>query len=236
MVSSIPTPTVAGLAMTSSAAAVPIRIDFVSDIVCPWCAIGLASLEQAIARVGDDISVELHVQPFELNPEMAPEGEAIDEHLARKYGLSPAQLEQNRERLRERGAEVGVDFAIGARTRTYNTFDAHRLLHWAAAEGRQLPLKHALLRAYFTDGEDVSDRRTLVRLAEAVGLPPERASAVLDSDAYADEVRADEQRYLRAGINSVPAVIIDRELLVSGGQPPDVFESALRQIVAQRRG
>jgi predicted DsbA family dithiol-disulfide isomerase len=222
--------------MTSSPAPVPIRIDFVSDIVCPWCAIGLASLEQAIARGGDEVAVDLHIQPFELNPDMAPEGEAIDEHLARKYALSPAQLEQNRERLRERGAEVGVDFAIGARTRTYNTFDAHRLLHWAGAEGRQLPLKHALLRAYFTDGEDVSDRATLVRLAEAAGLSAERASALLASDEYADEVRADEQLFLRAGIDSVPAVIFDREFLVSGGQPPGVFESALRQIVAQRRG
>jgi predicted DsbA family dithiol-disulfide isomerase len=222
--------------MTSSPAPVPIRIDFVSDIVCPWCAIGLASLEQAIARAGDAVAVELHIQPFELNPDMAPEGEAIDEHLARKYALSPAQLEQNRERLRERGAEVGVDFAIGARTRTYNTIDAHRLLHWAGAEGRQLPLKHALLRAYFTDGEDVSDRATLVRLAEAAGLSAERASALLASDEYADEVRADEQLFLRAGIDSVPAVIFDREFLVSGGQPPGVFESALRQIVAQRRG
>jgi predicted DsbA family dithiol-disulfide isomerase len=216
--------------------AVPIRIDFVSDIVCPWCAVGLASLEQAIARVGDEVAVELHVQPFELNPDMAPEGEAIDEHLARKYGLTPPQLEQNRERLRQRGAEVGVDFAIGARTRTYNTFDAHRLLHWAAEEGRQLPLKHALLRAYFTDGEDVSDAATLARLAAEAGLPADRAAAILDSDEYADAVRADEQAFLRAGISSVPAIIFDREYLVSGGQPVDVFENVLRQIASGRRG
>ncbi|WP_133499089.1 DsbA family oxidoreductase [Cognatilysobacter terrigena] len=215
---------------------VPIRIDFVSDVVCPWCAIGLMALEQAIARVGDDIAVEMHVQPFELNPDMAPAGEAIDEHLGRKYGLSPAQLEQNRERLRERGAQVGFDFAMGARTRTYNTFDAHRLLHWAAEEGRQLPLKHALLRAYFTDGEDVSDHATLVPLAASVGLPAERASEILASDAFVDEVRADEQTFLRAGINSVPAIILDREYLISGGQPVEVFEQALRQVAGQRRG
>ena len=125
----------------------PIRIDFVSDVVCPWCAIGLAALEQAIARVGDDIAVDLHVQPFELNPDMAPGGEGIDEHIGRKYGLTAAQMEENRARLRERGAAVGVDFAMGARSRIYNTFDAHRLLHWAAQEGRQLPLKRALLHA-----------------------------------------------------------------------------------------
>ena len=220
--------------MSSPDGAVPIRIDFVSDIVCPWCAIGLASLEQAIARVGDAVAVELHVQPFELNPDMAPEGEAIDAHLARKYGLSAAQLQENRERLRERGAEVGVDFAMGARTRTYNTFDAHRLLHWAADEGLQLPLKRALLRAYFTAGENVSDHAALARIAAEVGLPADRAAAVLASDEYADDVRADEQRFLRAGIHSVPAVIFDREYLVSGGQPVEVFENALRQIAGRR--
>lgn len=215
---------------------VPVRVDFVSDIVCPWCAIGLASLERAIARLGDEVAVELHVQPFELNPDMAPEGEAIDEHLGRKYGLSAAQLAENRERLRARGAQVGVEFATGARSRIYNTFDAHRLLHWAATEGRQLPLKHALLRAYFTDGENVSDRATLVRLAAGVGLPAERAAAVLASDDYADEVRADEQAVLRAGIHSVPAIIFDRQYLVSGGQPVEVFERVLRQVAGERRG
>jgi predicted DsbA family dithiol-disulfide isomerase len=222
--------------VTDTTPAVPVRIDFVSDIVCPWCAIGLASLEQAIARVGDLVAVELHVQPFELNPDMAPEGESIAEHLGRKYGLSSAQLQQNRERLRERGAEVGVDFATGARARIYNTFDAHRLLHWAGEEGRQLELKHVLLRAYFTDGLDVSDHATLARLAGEAGLSEEAARAVLGSGAYTDEVRADEQTLQRAGINSVPAIIFDREFLVSGGQPVEVFESALRQIAGQRRG
>jgi len=222
--------------MTSATSAVPIRIDFVSDVVCPWCAVGLAALEQAIARVGDAVAVELHVQPFELNPQMPPGGEAIDEHLGRKYGLAPAQLEENRERLRQRGAEVGVDFAIGARTRIYNTFDAHRLLHWATIEGKSVALKHALLRAYFTDGENVSDADTLVRLATEVGLPADRARAVLASGEYADAVRADEQTFTRGGINSVPAIIFDRQYLVSGGQPAEVFENVLRQIAAERRG
>lgn len=219
----------------AAAAPVPIRIDFVSDVVCPWCAVGLASLEQAIERVGADIDVEMHVQPFELNPDMAPEGESIDEHLGRKYGMPPAQLEQNRERLRERGAAVGVDFAMGARSRIYNTFDAHRLLHWADESGKRLALKHALLRAYFTEGRDVSDADTLVQIAASVGLDGERARAILASHEYADEVRADEQTFLRAGINSVPAIVIDREYLISGGQPVEVFEQALRQIAGKRR-
>ena len=214
----------------------PIRIDFVSDVVCPWCAIGLAALEQAIARVGDDIAVDLHVQPFELNPDMAPGGEGIDEHIGRKYGLTAAHMEENRARLRERGAAVGVDFAMGARSRIYNTFDAHRLLHWAAQEGRQLPLKRALLQAYFTDGEDVSDRDALVRIARGVGLSGERAAAILASGEFAEDVRADEQGFLRAGISSVPAIIFERQYLVSGGQPVDVFESVLRQVASQKRG
>ena len=214
----------------------PIRIDFVSDVVCPWCAIGLAALEQAIARVGDDIAVDLHVQPFELNPDMAPGGEGIDEHIGRKYGLTAAQMEENRGRLRERGAAVGVDFAMGARSRIYNTFDAHRLLHWAAQEGRQLPLKRALLHAYFTDGEDVSDRDVLARIARGVGLSGERAAAILASGEFAEDVRADEQGFLRAGISSVPAIIFERQYLVSGGQPVDVFESVLRQVASQKRG
>ncbi|HEY4555548.1 MAG TPA: DsbA family oxidoreductase [Lysobacter sp.] len=221
--------------MTAPAEAVPVRIDFVSDVVCPWCAIGLAALEQAIARVGDAVAVELHVQPFELNPQMAPEGEPIDAHLRGKYGLSDAQLEQNREAIRARGAALGFTFAQGARSRIYNTFDAHRLLHWAGLEGRQRPLKQALLRAYFTDGEDVSDRATLARIATAVGLPAERAMQVLSSDAYADAVRADEQAFQRAGINAVPAVVLDRQYLVSGGQPVEVFERALREVAAAKR-
>ncbi|HEY4583593.1 MAG TPA: DsbA family oxidoreductase [Lysobacter sp.] len=220
--------------MNSPSAATPIRIDFVSDVVCPWCAIGLAALEQAIARVGDEVAVELHVQPFELDPDMAPDGEAVDEHLGRKYGLSAAQLEENRARLRERGAQVGVDFA--ARTRIHNTFDAHRLLHWAASEGRQLDLKRALLHAYFTEGEDVGDRGVLARIAARAGLPADRAAAILATDGFAGEVRAHQQAFLRAGIASVPATVFERQYLVSGGQPVEVFENVLRQVAGRKRG
>lgn len=216
--------------------ATPLHVDFVSDVVCPWCAIGLAALEQAIERVRDEVAVEVHFQPFELNPQMAAEGEEINAHLRRKYGLSDAQLQQNSERIRERGAALGFTFGEGRRSRIYNTFDAHRLLHWAATEGRQAALKHALLRAYFTDGEDVSDHATLLRIAQAAGLPVDRARAVLESGAHAHEVRADEQMFMRAGINAVPAVIIDRRHLISGGQPVEVFERALRELAAAKRG
>jgi predicted DsbA family dithiol-disulfide isomerase len=214
-------------------AATPIKIDFVSDVVCPWCAVGLASLQQAIDRLGDDVPVDLHFQPFELNPQMAAEGEDIDEHITRKYGSTPEQLAQNREAIRARGAALG--FTFGTRQRIYNTFDAHRLLHWAALESheKEIALKHALLRAYFTDGEDVSAHATLARIAAETGLDADRAQQILASDEYADDVRAQERFYTERGIRAVPSVIINDRHLISGGQPVEVFEQALRQIAAR---
>ncbi len=212
----------------------PLRIDFVSDVACPWCAVGLLSLEQALERMRGELQVDLHFQPFELNPQMPLEGEDAAEHLAKKYGLNEAQLASNQARIRERGAELGFTFA--ARKRVHNTFDAHRLLHWAGIEGKQLALKHALLRAYFTDGENVSDHDTLLRIASNVGLSTERARAILASDEYASDVRVAEQFYLDNGIQGVPAIIIDQHHLISGGQPVDVFERALREIASGNIG
>ncbi|MES2743226.1 MAG: DsbA family oxidoreductase [Pseudomonadota bacterium] len=211
----------------------PIKIDFVSDVSCPWCAIGLQSLEQALARLGDTVSAHIAFQPFELNPKMGPEGQDLAEHIAEKYGSSPEQTAQSRETLRRRGAELGFTFDMARRSRIYNTFDAHRLLHWAGLEGRQSALKHALLRAYFTDGDNPGSHATLQRLAVAAGLDGAGAARVLASDAYADQVRARERFYHQQGINSVPAVIVNERHLISGGQPPEVFEQALRQIMAE---
>jgi len=213
---------------------VSLRIDFVSDVVCPWCAIGLASLEQALQRLQGEVEADIHFQPFELNPQMPPEGEGIAEHLQKKYGMDDAQLAQNQARIRQRGAELGFAFDMDARSRTYNTFDAHRLLHWAEGEGRQRELKHALLRAYFTEGKNVSDRDTLVEIATGAGLDATRARAILDSDEFAGEVRIAERFFTEAGITGVPAIIIERQHLVSGGQPPEVFERALREIAASK--
>jgi len=210
--------------------ATPLRIDFVSDVSCPWCAIGLASLQQALAKLEGEVSAEIHFQPFELNPQMVPEGEDSTEHLVRKYGSSAEQIDANRAAIRDRGAALGFTFNMDRRSRVYNTFDAHRLLHWAELEGRHIALKQVLLRAYFTDGEDVSAHATLVRLAGEVGLDTQRAQQILASDAYADEVRAQEQFFQSRGIHSVPATIINGEHLISGGQPPEAFEQALRQI------
>lgn len=204
------------------------KIDFVSDVVCPWCAIGLNALEQAIQRLDGELSVELHVQPFELNPQMPPEGEEIVAHLTRKYGITPEDCARNTEMIRVRGETVG--FRFGRRSRTYNTFDAHRLLHWAGLEGRQRELKHALLRAYFTDGENVADPGLLVRVAGEAGLDPQRAQALLGSDEFATEVREQEQLWLDRGIHSVPSIVIDDRHLIQGGQPVEVFEQVLREL------
>jgi len=212
----------------------PIRIDFVSDVSCPWCAIGLNSLEVALGRLGDSVQAQIHFQPFELNPHMVPEGQDITEHLRQKYGASPAQQEQTREMIRQRGADVGFDFAMGMRSRIYNTFDAHRLLHWAGEHGKQKELKKALFDAYFTRGQDPSSRTLLVQVAGKVGLDEAEAVQVLSSGRYAQEVRDMEHFYHRNGIQSVPAVIINEKHLISGGQPPEAFERALRQIVASK--
>lgn len=207
------------------------RIDFVSDVSCPWCAVGLHSLERALERVGDEVPVELHFQPFELNPGLEPEGRDIVEYLGQKYGKTPQDIAQTQAMIRERGAAVG--FAFGQRERTWNTFDAHRLLHWAESQGRQRELKHALLQAYHGEGRNPGAADVLRDCAVAAGLDEAEAKAVIDSDRYADEVRAKVQHFQKLGIHSVPSVIIDGKHLIQGGQPPEVFEQALRKIAAE---
>ena len=209
------------------------RIDFVSDIACPWCAVGLNALERALEKIGPEIAVDIHFQPFELNPTMAAEGADAGDYLKAKYGMTDAQLAHNRGVLRDRGAAVG--FVFGDRARVWNTFDAHRLLHWAGLQGADLQraLKHALLQAYHGEGRNPGAHDVLLQLAAAVGLDAAEAAAVLQAGRYTDEVRAAEQAWQRAGIQSVPAVIIDEKHLISGGQPPEVFERALREIAAE---
>jgi predicted DsbA family dithiol-disulfide isomerase len=209
-----------------------IKIDFVSDVSCPWCAIGLQSLQNALHTLEGELEATLTFQPFELNPQMVAEGENITEHLAKKYGSTPEQAAGAQENIRARGAALGFVFNMDKRGRIYNTFNAHRLLHWAEGEGagKQAALKKALLTAYFTDGENPSDSALLVRVAASVGLDTARAQTILNSDEFAAEVRAQERFYQQAGINSVPAIVLNDQHLISGGQPPEVFEQALRQI------
>ena len=209
-----------------------LKIDFVSDVACPWCAVGLNALEEALRRIGPELQVELHFQPFELNPQMPPEGEDTIEHLTRKYGASPERLAATREMLRQRGAELG--FTFGERPRIWNTFDAHRLLHWAGLESpaRQRALKHALLKAYHTDAQNPGDTEVLLALCAEVGLDVERARAILAGDEFAEAVRERERHWQALGIHAVPSVVIDERHLIQGGQPPEAFERALRQLAA----
>ena len=212
------------------------KIDFVSDISCPWCAIGLAALEQALAQTQGELSAELHFQPFELNPQMPPGGQDITEHLTQKYGSTPEQQTQIRATIAQRGADVGFAFNPGGRGRIYNTFDAHRLLHWADLQdsGKQAALKKALLVACHSLGQSVESHDVLLAAVAQSGLDVARAQAILQGDEFAAEVRERERFYTRHGINSVPAVIINERHLISGGQPAAVFEQALRQIAAEQ--
>jgi predicted DsbA family dithiol-disulfide isomerase len=218
------------------------RIDFVSDVACPWCAVGLASFERALEELAGELPVELHFQPFELNPHLGPGGQDAAVYLKNKYGMSDEQLAAARANLRERGAQVG--FAFGAREHVWNTFDAHRLLHWAgehdAAKGNaatagqaQWAMKRHLLKAYHGDSRNPAAPEVLLEAAVAAGLPADEARAVIESDRYSDAVRAAQADWQQAGIRAVPSVVINRRHLIQGGQPPEVFVQALREIARE---
>lgn len=206
------------------------KLDFVSDIACPWCAVGFWSLDLALARLPASVLVSWHARPFELNPQMGAEGEDLMSHLARKYGAPTQQLEASQQMLRQRGAEVG--FAFGTRDRIWNTFDAHRLLYWAGEQHpgtRQKALKRALLQSYHGRAENPNDRQVLVRCVQEVGLPADDAKDVLESTRYAEAVRQEESHYQQLGVRSVPTLIIDDRYAVNGSQTPAAYESILRQ-------
>ncbi|VVQ09481.1 hypothetical protein PS934_03462 [Pseudomonas fluorescens] len=211
--------------MTSS-----VTIDFISDVVCPWCALGATALEQAIENVAGEVSVELTYKPFELNPDMPAEGEQAVEHLMRKYGRTADDVAAGKAMQIARGEAIGFKFDLEKRTHFYNTFDAHRLLLWALQEGRQVELKKVLLQAYFSEGQNPSDHSTLVRLATEAGLDATGAREVLASDAFASEVRELEMYYRQHGINSVPALVLNGRHLVSGSQSVEYYEQMLRQM------
>ncbi len=223
--------------------AITLKIDFVSDIACPWCAVGLFALEKALERLEGEVQADIRFHPFELNPHMGPGGQDLGEHLTQKYGSTAEQQAKIRETINARGAEVGFAFAPGGRGRVYNTFDAHRLLAWAKTqeevqedvqgEGAQRRLKKALLAAYQGRAERIEDHEVLLAVVAGAGLNVEAAREVLVSGAYGEQVRAEEELYQRSGIQSVPAIIINDQYLISGGQPVDIFEDSLRQIAVQ---
>ncbi|MDF3981379.1 DsbA family oxidoreductase [Luteibacter sp. PPL201] len=210
-----------------------LKIDFVSDIACPWCVIGLGGLEHALGALGDEVTADITFHPFELNPAMAAGGENVLEHIVRKYGMPAADVRANRERIKARAADVGFTMNTSDDSRIYNTFDAHRLLAWAKDEGRQHALKRRLFALNFTEQADPGDHEALVAAATDAGLDPAAARDVLASDRYAAEVRADEAHWQRMGITGVPAVIVNDTYLISGGQPPEEFERQLRHILQQ---
>ncbi|WP_156256893.1 DsbA family oxidoreductase [Sandarakinorhabdus oryzae] len=210
-----------------------LRIDFVSDVVCPWCVIGLKSLEQALAELADTVTPEWHFHPFELNPAMAPEGENAAEHIARKYGRPPEEGAQARSHIKQMGENLGFAFKGGPEAMIWNTFDCHRLLHWAEKTGKAKPLKMALFEAHFTRAEPLNDPETLVRAAASVGLDADAAREVLASGRYADEVRATEAWWREEqDIHAVPAIVFNGKYAIMGGQPPATFAKVIRRIVA----
>ena len=213
----------------------PLHIDFVSDVACPWCAVGLASLERALQKLDGEVAVDLRFQPFELNPQMGPEGQDVTEHIQQKYGATPEQQATNRAAIADRGAAVGFTFRREGRGRIWNTFDAHRLLYWAGELGaeQQRALKMALLKAYHGEARNPSDHAVLAEVAASVRLDRKEVEAILASDRYADEVREAERHFQQLGIHAVPSVIINNKHLIQGGQPPEYFEQALRQVAAQ---
>lgn len=213
-----------------------IKIDYVSDIACPWCAVGLGGLEIALKNIGDEIPVEIHFQPFELNPHMPPGGQEVFEHLTQKYGKTVAEVRATQENIKARAAAVGYPFHPEGRKHVYNTFNAHRLLYWAGLEhdpAAQHRLKRELLITYFTLAVDLDDKSNLIAAVERAGLDTARAKSILESEEFKTEVLAQEQKYTSMGIHSVPSIIINDQYLLQGAQPPEAFEQALRQIAAE---
>ncbi len=211
-----------------------VRIDFISDIMCPWCVVGLWGLDRALENLAGEIEAEVIFHPFELSPDTPKGGTNLLEHMAAKAGFTREKSLAARAELTRRAAELGFTMGYSDDFRAYNTFDAHRLLHWAWHEGRQHALKRALFEAYFTENLAIDDPEVLAGIAERVGLDRAEARRVLDSGRFAEEVRAEEALWPSRGIQGVPAVIVDQRYLISGGQPPEVFEDSLRRIVAQR--
>ena len=209
-------------------------ITIVSDVACPWCAVGLASIDRALEGMGGEVDADIRVEPFELNPDMGPEGEEIVAYIARKYGRTAEQIADTQARIRQAGANAG--FAFGRRDHVWNTFDAHRMLHWASLEGRGAELKRALLRAYHGEGRNPAAKDVLVEAAAAAGLDRARAEAVANSDEFANEVRERERHWLRQGVSGVPFVVINNKYAIEGAQPPEAFEQAFRQIAGESRG
>ena len=211
-----------------------IKIDYVSDIACPWCAVGLGNLNQAIAQLSDQVDFEVHFHPFELNPNMPLGGQDAIEHLTEKYGLSVEQVKANQANIRTKALEAGFEFHPEGRKRVYNTFDSHRLLHWAGEEfgpEKQAVLKKELLNTYFCLAVNLDDQKNLIDAVTRSGLDKDRAQEVLKNNEFSKEVRDEESTYTNAGISSVPSIILNDQYLLQGAQPPESFVNAFEQLI-----
>lgn len=210
-----------------------IRIDIVSDVVCPWCIVGYRRLKPAMDAVSDGVAFTLRWHPFELNPAMPPEGQNLGQHIQQKYGSTPEQSQANRQRLTDLGADLGFEFRFTGESRIYNTFKAHQLLHWAGEQGRDTDLKLALFDAYFTDQKNVSDDAVLLDTIAGIGLDRDEAAAVLADQRFAETVRNQENYWLSQGIQGVPAFIFNSRYLVSGAQDTAVFADLFDKLLAE---
>jgi len=209
-----------------------LRIDIVSDVMCPWCVIGYKGLNEALKQLEGELEADIHWQPFELNPNMSEQGQELGEHIAEKYGSTPEQSQQNRDHITQLGAKLGFEFNFTEGQRILNTFKAHQLLHWAGESSNlQTELKMALLTAYFTQGRDVHDDEVLAQIVGEVGLDADFARKLLADGVYAGDVRALQEQWRQMGVTAVPTFIIDEKYMISGGQPPEVFVQGLRQMI-----
>ncbi|MEM8695327.1 MAG: DsbA family oxidoreductase [Pseudomonadota bacterium] len=213
--------------------ATQLKIEFVSDISCPWCVVGLRNMEAALAAIGDEVEADIRFEPFELNPGMPREGMDRADYFTSKYRISAEEAERRGGEIRARAEEAGFTMNTGQGFRVYNTFDAHRLLEWAMEEGKQRALKHALFTAYFTEARNMGDHETLVEIAQSAGLDGDRAREILANDEYSGHVRQAQSYQRGRGVQSVPTIIVNGEYVINGGQPPEIFEKAFRHIASE---
>ena len=209
-----------------------LQIDIVSDIACPWCAIGYARLEQAMAQLDGELDFTIEWHPFELNPDKDADGEPILEALSRKYGKTTQEMEQAQNEMMALAQDLGLNFERMQERFTRNTFNAHRLVMWAGEQGRQTDMKKAFFDAYFGQAADISDDGVLLGCVDSLGLDTVEARRVLDEGDYAERVLKEEARYQQGGISAVPAYIINQQYLISGAQEPDYLVRTFRDIAA----
>jgi predicted DsbA family dithiol-disulfide isomerase len=210
----------------------PLKIDIISDVMCPWCIIGYRQLAAALEETGTPHEIQWH--PFELNPQMPPEGQNMREHIMEKYGSTAEQSERSRQQMAELGESLGFEFAWTEESRMHNTFNTHQLLQWANTQGRMHDLKQALFAAHFTEQRNLSDTAVLADVAAGIGLDRAEAEAVLEDQRFAEDVRREEQFWQQQGITGVPAVVFDRKHLVTGAQGVDNYRSILKQLAEMR--